>query len=84
MTVLKSIDDKLMITTKREDFTMDYIKNHTFINSRDLASGYDNTSIGRGHRPPRGLVCQFGATLRLLADKGIVKRYNTRQYIKVG
>jgi hypothetical protein len=82
---MERLNERISMATiiDREVFTMDYIQNCTFFNSRDLANVYDNGAIKRGYRPPRGLVCQFGQTLRFLVDKGIVKKYNNRQYVKV-
>lgn len=68
---------------KRLEFAEDYLKNHTFLSTKKLTTLYEELGKNDGE-PSRSNVWHFGAILRSFKEKGLIFKYNGRQYIKAG
>lgn len=68
---------------KRLEFAEDYLKNHTFLSAKRLTVLYEGLGQKDG-KPSRSNVWFFGAILRDFREKGLIFKYNGRQYRKAG
>ena len=75
---------RIIIAEKSEllEFAEKYIQNHAYINSRCMAREYEN--IGNRGQPSQSLIYRFAQVLKKLIEKGAIKKYNNRQYKRVG
>lgn len=80
---LESVRDEIReAQEKRVEFANDFLKDHTFINSRSLAIAYNNSH--RTERPSPKQVHEFAQILGKFREKGVIEKYNNRQFKKVG
>lgn len=75
---------KRIIAEKSEllKFAEKYIQSHAYINSRNMAREYE--SVGNRGQPSQSLTYRFAQVLRKLIEKGLIEKYNNRQYKKIG
>ena len=60
------------------DFAEKFIEQSTFVSSRRLATAFEGTVMRE--QPTKSLVYQFAQVLRKLIEKGLIEKYNNRQY----
>ena len=75
---------RIIIAEKSElmEFAEKYIQSHTYINSRNMAREYEN--IGNREYPSKSLIYRFAQIIRKLIEKGLIEKYNNKQYKKIG
>lgn len=59
------------------NFAIDYIINHTYLNSRALAINYTSTLK---NKTPKSLTYKFARVILQLKKNGIIEKYNNSQY----
>ena len=64
------------------EFAEEYIQSHAYINSRSMAREYEG--INNRGQPSLSLTYRFAQVLRKLIEKGLIEKYNNRQYKKIG
>ncbi|MBA7531392.1 hypothetical protein ES705_23604 [subsurface metagenome] len=66
----------------RLEFAEEYLKNHTFLSTKRLSILYESLEKNDG-KPSRSNVWYFGAILRSFREKGLIEKYNNKQYKKI-
>lgn len=75
---------RIIITEEKSElleFADKYIQSHTYVNSRSMAREYENIS-NRG-QPSNSSIYGFAQILGKLRKKGVIEKYNNRQYKRI-
>lgn len=68
---------------RRLEFAENYLENHIYLSTKKLTTLYEGLGQRDG-KPSRSNVWHFGAILKGFREKGLIEKYNNRQFKKVG